>query len=100
MGHVSLRAYPGLLLALMACVHAPSALGAKGPAPSTDSQHLAFSELTLGQAVQMAQARYQARVVRADTEREGERIYYRLRLLSPDGRVFTVRVDARTGSMQ
>ncbi|MBS0611958.1 MAG: PepSY domain-containing protein [Proteobacteria bacterium] len=61
---------------------------------------LAFGGLTLDQAVRMAQARYGARVVRADTERNGERVYYRLRLLSSDGRVFSVRVDAQTGEMQ
>lgn len=62
--------------------------------------HLAFGGLTLDQAVRMAQARYGARVVRADTERNGDRVYYRLRLLSSDGRVFSVRVDAQTGEMQ
>lgn len=64
------------------------------------SWRLAFGALTLDQAVRMAQARYGARVVRADTERNGDRVYYRLRLLSSDGRVFSVRVDAQTGEMQ
>jgi len=64
------------------------------------TQRLAFGGLTLDQAVRMAQARYHARVVRADTERNGERVFYRLRLLSSDGRVFSVRVDAQTGEMQ
>ena len=48
----------------------------------------------------MAQARYNARVVRAETTREGDRVFYRLRLLSADGRVFSVLVDAQTGSFQ
>lgn len=100
MTRMALRTFPKVLLALIACVHAQMAMCERAPAPMTDGHHLAFAGLTLDQAVQMAQARYQARVVRADTEREGDHIYYRLRLLSADGRVFTVRVDARTGSMQ
>jgi len=100
MTRMSPRTFSGLMLALMASSHATDALCAQVASPPTISGHLAFSELTLNQAVQMAQARYQARVVRADTERDGDHIYYRLRLLSADGRVFTVRVDSRTGNMQ
>ena len=58
---------------------------------------LAAAGISLDQAVRMAQARFNARVVRADTENDGDRVIYRLRLLSADGRVFSVRVDARTG---
>jgi hypothetical protein len=72
--------------------------GGASPVPAAPIR-LAYGGISLDQAVQMAQARYGARVVRADTERDGDRVYYRLRLLSPDGRVFSVRVDAQTGSM-
>jgi uncharacterized membrane protein YkoI len=68
--------------------------------PATALLRLAGGGISLDQAVQMAQARYNARVVRAETTREGDRVYYRLRLLSSDGRVFSVRVDAQTGSFQ
>jgi uncharacterized membrane protein YkoI len=53
--------------------------------------------LSLDQAVAMVQRRYNAKVVRADESREGDDVVYVIRLLSPDGRVFTVRVNARTG---
>lgn len=55
--------------------------------------------VSVDQAVAMAERRYKARVVRADTEQRGERRIYVLRLLSEEGRVWTVRVDAATGSM-
>jgi uncharacterized membrane protein YkoI len=48
----------------------------------------------------MAQRRYNARVVRAEVSERGGRRVYLLRLLSDDGRVFNVRVDAATGSFQ
>jgi hypothetical protein len=55
------------------------------------------ASLTLDQAVEMVQRRYTARVVRAEETHEGEEVIYRIRLLSADGHVFTVRVNARSG---
>jgi uncharacterized membrane protein YkoI len=53
--------------------------------------------ISMDQAIQMAERRYRARVVRADViEMNGRRVYV-LRLLSEQGRVWTVRVDAETG---
>ncbi len=90
-----------VLLALLAGMAGSGAFAGSADAPfPSPVLRLAFGAISLDQAVQMAQARYGARVVRADTERSGDRVYYRLRLLSPDGRVFSVRVDAQTGSMQ
>jgi uncharacterized membrane protein YkoI len=57
--------------------------------------------MSLDEAVDRAQKRYKARVVRAETSESGGRIVYVLRLLSEeDGRVWTVRVDAQSGQMQ
>jgi uncharacterized membrane protein YkoI len=48
--------------------------------------------------VELAERRYKAKVVRADLgEGEGGRRVYQLRLLSEQGRLWTVRVDAVTG---
>lgn len=55
--------------------------------------------MSLDAAVAMVQRRYNAKVVRAEESREGDDVVYRIRCLSPDGRVFTVRVNARTGQM-
>ncbi|MGH8302685.1 MAG: PepSY domain-containing protein [Steroidobacteraceae bacterium] len=57
------------------------------------------SNLSLDEAVRKAQHRYRARVVRAETETQGGRTIYVLRLLDDAGRVFAVRVDAASGTI-
>ena len=54
--------------------------------------------LSLDEAVARAERRHDARAVRAEAGNEGGRTVYRIRLLSSDGRVFEVKVDARTGA--
>ncbi len=61
---------------------------------------LADRQVSMDEAVDMAQRRYNARVVRAEVSERGGRRVYLLRLLSEDGRVFNVRVDAATGNIQ
>ena len=56
--------------------------------------------LTLEQAVERVRQRFDARVVRAEELHEGAEVVYRIRLLAADGRVFTVRVNARSGAVQ
>ena len=63
---------------------------------STAARH---AELSLDQAVRLAQRRYRARVVRAETQMQGGRTIYVLRMLNEAGRVFAVRVDAASGSI-
>lgn len=55
--------------------------------------------ISLDQAVQMAQNRYRAKAVKAETVKSGGRRVHQIRLLSAEGKVWTVRVDAETGSM-
>ena len=57
-------------------------------------------QISMDEAIDLAQRRYNARVVRAEVSDRGGRRVYLLRLLSDDGRVFNVRVDAATGSIQ
>lgn len=56
--------------------------------------------MSLDRAVDMVQKRFNARVVRAEEKRDGGQTVYRIRLLSEDGRVFTVNVDPRTGEIR
>ncbi|MBV8146629.1 MAG: PepSY domain-containing protein [Gammaproteobacteria bacterium] len=56
--------------------------------------------LSMDQAVRMVEERYHARVVKAQTERDDGRTLYVLRLLNDAGKVWTVRVDAMSGSVQ
>ena len=53
----------------------------------------------MDQAVSMAEHRYRARVVRAETQTQGDRTIYVLRMLDDAGRVFSVRVDAASGTI-
>jgi uncharacterized membrane protein YkoI len=57
------------------------------------------SGVSLDQAVEMAQRRYRAKAVRAETIRQGDRRIHQIRLLSADGKVLNVRVDAESGAM-
>lgn len=56
--------------------------------------------MSLDDAVQMVQQRFNARVVRAETHSDGGRTVYHLRLMNSEGRVWTVRVDAQSGTIQ
>ncbi|MBC8025091.1 MAG: PepSY domain-containing protein [Steroidobacteraceae bacterium] len=59
-----------------------------------------FDGISLDEAVSRAEQQYRARVVRTDVQDEDGRKVYVLKLLSDDGRVFTVRIDAATGRMR
>jgi len=61
---------------------------------------VAFNGVSLDEAVNRAERQYKARVVRTDVQDEDGRTVYVLKLLSDDGRVFTVRIDAATGRMR
>ncbi len=53
--------------------------------------------ISLDEAVARAERQYRARVVRTDVQDEDGRKVYVLKMLSENGRVFTVRIDASTG---
>ncbi|MBB6092186.1 putative membrane protein YkoI [Povalibacter uvarum] len=55
--------------------------------------------VSLDQAVNMAESRYRAKAVKTQQSVSGDRVVYHIRLLSGDGRVWTVQVDAQTGQM-
>lgn len=56
--------------------------------------------ISLDEAVSRAEQQYHARVVRTDVQDEDGRKVYVLKLLSDNGRVFTVRIDAASGRMR
>ena len=60
---------------------------------------VADSRISIDQAVKMAEQKYKARVVRAESQDEGGKTVYVLRLLNEAGHVWTVKVDAATGTM-
>jgi uncharacterized membrane protein YkoI len=78
---------------------ATEAAGSSDPAPGSVSA-AAHEGISLDEAVSRAERQYHARVVRTDVQDEDGRKVYVLKLLSEDGRVFTVRIDAATGRMR
>jgi hypothetical protein len=54
--------------------------------------------ISLAQATAMAQSRYRGQVVKAETVMNGDRVIHVIRILGDDGRVRTVRIDAKSGS--
>jgi hypothetical protein len=94
------------LLTVVAFAPGAQARGMPGPvyAGSTVEPIRVIAErrdgISLNEAVSRAEAQYQARVVRTDVVDEDGRKVYVLKLLSENGRVFTVRVDANSGRMR
>lgn len=87
-----------LCLALMAGAAASGQAQASGRDRDRSGERaMADRAISLDEAVARAERRYDARVVRAEEKRHGDRIEYRIRLLGTDGRVFEVRIDAETG---
>ena len=104
------KIHKGLLpAALLAIGWAPfsQAQGMPGPVPGGSNVELPGrvsdaqrDGISLDEAVRRAEAQYHARVVRTDVQDEDGRTVYVLKLLSEDGRVITVRIDAATGRMR
>jgi hypothetical protein len=66
--------------------------------PARAAETAGAGELSPAQAAALVQKRYAARVVRASSSDALGRHLYVFLLLSPDGKVWTVRLDARTGA--
>jgi uncharacterized membrane protein YkoI len=81
-----------LMLCLVTVVAgAPIAVTVAAPAPHA---------LSMDEAVKSAEARFHATVVKAETQKEGARTVYLLRLYNKSaGRVWSVRMDAANGSI-
>ena len=57
------------------------------------------ARISLDEAVARAEKRFNARVVRAESQNSDTGLVYVLRLLNDSGRVWTVKVDAASGAM-
>ena len=60
---------------------------------------VAATSVSMEQAVKMAEQRFKAKVVRAETQHNDGRTVYVLRMLNESGHVWTVRVDAANGTV-
>jgi uncharacterized membrane protein YkoI len=56
--------------------------------------------ISLDEAVSIVRARYPGKVIRAETHGSDDHPVHQIRVLSPEGRVYTVRVDGLTGRIQ
>ena len=72
----------------------PSGTAVEQRAADADAQR---DGISLDEAVRMAESQLHAKVVRTDVQDEDGRKVYVLKLLSEDGRVINVRIDAATG---
>ena len=78
--------------------HPPNGGSSLVPAPF-QAQLPQRRQLTLAEAIMLAQSRYPGRVVRAQTIQQGNGAIHEIRIIGNDGRVHTVTVDARTGAV-
>lgn len=83
-------------LTCLAMVNSAGASALRSSVASEPATH----EVSREQATQMLHERYgsQARVLRADEIDQGGRRVYVFRLLSANGRVWIVRIDAKSGA--
>lgn len=90
---------PVATAALVLALLSPPLLAAPGGNGQPEGSRAAVRAegVTLDQAVARAEKKYSARAVRAEEKRQDGRRVYRIRLLSEDGRVFDVTVDAASG---
>ncbi len=91
-----------MALALMAGALAVAARDVPSSKPRTDVRRLsarAAPGISMDQAVALVERRYKAKVVRAETQTQGDRTIYVLRMLDGTGRVFAVRIDAASGTI-
>lgn len=72
---------------------------ADGGEPAKAGSRYAQGGVSLDAVVRQMEQRFNARVVRAETREEKGRTVYVLRLLSEDGKVWTVKVDADSGAV-
>ena len=102
---IVIRPRPTALLAYLLCAAAATGAAlvtASGLHPDTVPVAMPRGgvSVSMDQAVRMVEERYHARVVKAETQHDGGHTQYVLRLLSDEGKVWTVRVDATSGSVQ
>jgi len=90
----------GLWAAAVATGAALVTTSAPSTRPSATPTVMPRDGVSMDQAVRMVEERYHARVVKAETQHDEGRTLYVLRLLNDAGKVWTVRVDAASGSVE
>jgi len=93
---------PGTLLAGLLALGpaAPAAPVAEAERPPAAVAADPARPLTLDEAAALVRQKVGGRVVRAETRTEGGEVVHEFRVVSADGRVRTVRVDAARGTIR
>ena len=92
------RSVRGSKAAWVATLAAAGLVLADAPPAQAGHESAASQPMSRERVIALAEKRYKARVVRADlSQDESGRRVYQLRLLSDQGKIWTVRVDAATG---
>jgi uncharacterized membrane protein YkoI len=86
------------VLAFVMPMHWVNAEGDRWNKPPMSS--LQARGISLDEAVALVQKRYDAKAVKAESVEQRGRLMHRIRLLSPDGKVWTVTVDAQSGQIR
>ena len=86
-------------LAASACLALLAVLAAHAPAARAQDS-LAGEAISQDTAVALVREQTDGKVVRVDRKLEGQSLVYRVRVLTPDGRLREYRVDAATGAVR
>lgn len=89
--------------AACACLATLAALSAHAPlarAQEATQESLVREGISEDAAVALVREQTDGKVVRVDRKMEGGALVYRVRVLSPDGRLREYRVDAATGAVR
>jgi uncharacterized membrane protein YkoI len=86
-------------LAASACLALLAVLASHVPA-SRAQDSLAGEAISEDTAVALVREQTDGKVVRVDRKLEGQSLVYRVRVLTPDGRLREYRVDAATGAIR
>jgi uncharacterized membrane protein YkoI len=79
---------------------AAGTVGAASAPPQAGRVVVATATVSADQAVRLVEQRFHARVLKAQTTTDNGHTVYVMRLLNDAGKVWTVRVDATSGSVQ
>jgi uncharacterized membrane protein YkoI len=103
------------LISLAGAMSAAAGQGRQGGSPHDDRGHLIDRRgsddddgreeareprVSLDDAVSIVRSRYDGKVIRAETHGSDDHPMHQIRILSPDGRVYTVTVDGVSGRIR
>lgn len=90
-----------LVLLLASALGAPGAVAQESLVQDSPEQASPVpAGITEDAAVALVRDQTDGKVVRVDRKTEGGRLFYSVRVLSPDGRLREYRVDAATGTLR